>query len=168
MSVPTVHEYEVTLQWTGNRGSGTSDYRAYGRDHEVTGEGKQPILGSSDPAYRGDRARWNPEELLVSAVAQCHMLWYLHLAAEAGVVVTDYVDAPRGILEGTTDGVGQFREVVLAPTVTVTSADMLASAEALHAEVGAKCAIARSVAFPVRHVPVIQVARAAFSADGDG
>jgi organic hydroperoxide reductase OsmC/OhrA len=160
MSVPTVHDYQVTLHWTGNRGSGTSDYRAYGRDHEVTGQGKQPILGSSDPAYRGDRARWNPEELLVSAVAQCHMLWYLHLAAEAGVVVTDYIDAPTGILEGTTDGVGQFREVILVPTVTVASVDMVASAEALHAKVGEKCAIARSVAFPVRHRPVTLVAAA--------
>jgi organic hydroperoxide reductase OsmC/OhrA len=160
MSVPTVHEYQVTLHWTGNRGSGTSDYRAYGRDHEVTGQGKQPILGSSDPAYRGDPARWNPEELLVSAVAQCHMLWYLHLAAEAGVVVTDYVDVPRGILDGTTDGVGQFRDVILEPTVTVTSGDMVARAQALHAAVGEKCAIARSVAFPVRHHPTTLVAGA--------
>jgi organic hydroperoxide reductase OsmC/OhrA len=153
--VPTVHEYQVTLTWTGNRGTGTSDYRAYGRDHDVTADGKQAIHGSSDPAYRGDPTRWNPEEMLVSAVAQCHVLWYLHLAAEAGVVVLDYADAPVGVLEGTTDGVGQFREVVLHPTVTVADAEMVARAEALHGEVGAKCAIARSVAFPIRHEPVV-------------
>jgi organic hydroperoxide reductase OsmC/OhrA len=160
MPAPRVHDYQVTVRWTGNRGTGTSDYRAYGRDHQVEAEGKEPILGSSDPEYRGDPARWNPEELLVSAVAQCHALWYLHLAAEAGVVVTDYVDAPIGTVDGTTDGAGQFREVVLYPTVTVAAPEMVAKARALHDEVGQKCTIARSVAFPVRHEPTIRAGEA--------
>ena len=45
------------------------------------------IAGSADPAFRGDRTRYNPEDLLVASLAACHMLWYLHLAADAGVVV---------------------------------------------------------------------------------
>jgi organic hydroperoxide reductase OsmC/OhrA len=158
MAVPVTHRYRVTVRWTGNRGSGTSDYRAYARDHDIEGPGRAAIPGSSDPAYRGDPARWNPEELLVAALSQCHMLWYLHLAAEAGVVVTDYVDTPVGTLEGASDGVGQFAEVVLHPVVTVAQPAMGEAALALHADVGAKCAIARSVAFPVRHRPAVVVA----------
>jgi organic hydroperoxide reductase OsmC/OhrA len=148
------HEYTVTVRWTGDQGSGTSSYRAYGRDHEVTAPGKtSAIAASSDPAFRGDPARWNPEELLVAAAAQCHLLWYLHLAAEAGVVVVDYVDSPVGILDADAAGVGQFREVVLRPAVTITDPALAQAALDLHDEVGARCAIARSVAFPVRHQP---------------
>lgn len=151
MPVRVVHEYTATIRWTGNRGGGTSGYRDYDRDHEVEAPAKRPIAGSSDPAYRGDPARWNPEELLVSAVAQCHLLWYLHLAADAGIVVTAYVDHPLGTLEGTSDGVGQIREVLLRPEVTVAEAPMIGPALALHEGVGERCAIARSVRFPVRH-----------------
>jgi organic hydroperoxide reductase OsmC/OhrA len=157
MPVATVHDYQVTVRWTGDRGTGTSDYRAYGRDHEVSSRGKVSIPASSDPAYRGDPQRWNPEELLVAAVAQCHMLWYLHLAAEGGVVVTDYVDVPVGTLDGTSDGVGQFRHVTLHPTVVVAHPDMVEPAMALHGAVGEKCAIARSVSFPVLHEPIVRV-----------
>ncbi len=171
MAVPTTHRYQVTVRWTGDRGTGTSDYRAYARDHEVEGPpggpgpGKQAIRGSSDPAYRGDPARWNPEELLVAALAQCHLLWYLHLAAEAGVVVSGYVDTPVGTLEGSSDGVGEFTEVVLHPAVTVADAGTAERAMQLHGDVPARCAIARSVAFPVRHRPTVMVAAAP---GGDG
>ena len=124
----------------------------------MTAPHKDPIAGSSDPRFRGDASRWNPEELLVAAIAQCHMLWYLHLAAEAGVTVTAYLDVPVGTVEGTPDGVGQFREVVLHPAVTVADPSMVEPALSLHEDVGALCAIARSVAFPVRHQPTARVA----------
>jgi organic hydroperoxide reductase OsmC/OhrA len=146
------HRYELTLRWTGDTGSGTSDYRAYRRDHEVAGPGKPTILGSSDPAFRGDAARWNPEELLVASLAQCHLLWYLHLCAAGDVVVTDYTDRPIGTMAmDATGGGGQFTEVILRPAVTVADASMVKKALALHGEVGALCFVARSVNFPVQH-----------------
>src|SRR5687767_11345840 len=106
------HRYAVTVEWTGNLGSGTSAYRAYARDHEIRASGKPAIPGSSDPAFRGDPARWNPEELLVGALAACHKLWYLHLCAEAGIVVTSYVDRAEGVMVEEADGSGRFTGAV--------------------------------------------------------
>ena len=153
------HRYELTVLWTGNVGTGTSDYRGYRRDHEVHGEGKPALPGSSDPAFRGDAARWNPEELLVAALSQCHMLWYLHLCAEGGVVVTDYADTPVGTMTmDAAGGGGQFTDVTLRPAVTVADPSMADKAMALHDEINAVCFIARSVNFPVRHEPTVRAA----------
>lgn len=153
------HRYEMTVRWTGDTGSGTSDYRGYSRDHEVNGDGKPTIPGSSDPAFRGDATRWNPEELLVAALAQCHMLWYLHLCAAGGVVVTDYTDTPVGTMAmDAAGGGGKFTEVLLRPAVTVADPSMEDKALALHDEIGALCFIARSVSFPVRHEPTVSAA----------
>jgi organic hydroperoxide reductase OsmC/OhrA len=154
------HRYELTVRWTGNTGTGTSDYRGYRRDHEIHGDGKPMLLGSSDPAFRGDAARWNPEELLVAALAQCHMLWYLHLCAEGGVVVTDYADTPVGTMTmDATGGGGKFTDVILRPAVTVADPSMADKAMALHDEINAVCFIARSVNFPVRHEPTVRTVR---------
>lgn len=153
------HRYEVTVRWTGDTGSGTSHHGGYRCDHDVHGDGKPTIPGSSDPAFRGDSARWNPEELLVAALAQCHMLWYLHLCADGGVVVTDYADTPVGtMVMDATGGSGQFTEVVLRPAVTVADRSMAEKAQALHDEIGALCFVARSVSFPVRHEPTVRAA----------
>lgn len=153
------HRYQVDVAWTGNRGEGTSGYRAYDRAHEVRSQGKPAIPASSDPAFRGDRARWNPEELLVASVSQCHMLWYLHLAADAGVVVVAYADSAEGtMLEDSAGGAGRFSEVVLRPVVTVASADMADKAAGLHGRAHELCYIANSVNFPVRHQPTTTVA----------
>ena len=148
------HSYDVSVTWTGNRGTGTSGYRDYGRDHDVTAAGPAPIAASSDPAFRGDPGRWNPELEFTAALAQCHMLWYLHLAATAGVVVTAYADDAYGTMAETADDSGHFTEVVLRPRVIVASADMIDMAASLHREAHAKCFIANSVNFPVRHEPV--------------
>jgi len=154
----TTHSYDVTIEWTGNLGAGTGGYRSYSRDHEVLGDGKPPIAASADPAFRGDPARWNPEELLLASIAQCHLLWYLHLCAEAGVVVTDYADRAEGVLVmDASGGGGQFSGVTLHPEVTVADASMVAKARALHGEVHAVCFVARSVNFPISHRPVISV-----------
>ena len=150
-----LHRYQVSVTWTGNRGTGTSGYRAYGREHEVTADGPPPIAGSSDPAFRGDPGRWNPELEFVAALSQCHMLWYLHLCAVAGVTVTGYADDARGVMAEDADGGGRFTEVVLRPRVTVTAKGMVGPAVRLHAEAHGKCYIANSVNFPVRHEPVV-------------
>ena len=149
------HSYDVSVTWTGDRGTGTSGYGAYDRAHEVHANGPAAIAGSSDPAFRGDASRWNPELELTAALAQCHMLWYLHLCADAGVTVTSYADDAHGLMAEDADGGGRFTEVLLRPRVTVASTDMIEAATALHAEANAKCFIANSVNFPVRHEPVI-------------
>ncbi len=146
----------MTTTWTGNLGSGTSHYRAYSRDHEYDAEGKQaPIPGSSDAAFRGDPQRYSPEELLVASLSSCHMLWVLHLCAEAGIVVTGYHDDARGEMREHPDGSGEFVQVRLKPRMTITDASRLDEARALHAKAHGLCFIARSVKFPVEHEPVI-------------
>jgi organic hydroperoxide reductase OsmC/OhrA len=151
--MPGTHRYALTVRWTGNRGSGTSGYRDYHRDHEVLAPGKPVLAGSSDAAFRGDPTRWTPEELLVAALSQCHMLWFLHLASRDRVVVTGYVDTPAGTMVEHADGGGEFVEVVLSPQVTVAEPGMVDPAQALHGPAHRLCFIARSVAFPVRHRP---------------
>ncbi|HEX5993957.1 MAG TPA: OsmC family protein [Jiangellales bacterium] len=146
-----VHTYEVATTWTGARGRGTADYRAYDRLYDTISPGRPPIHGSSDPAFRGDPHRWNPELLLVAALSQCHLLWYLHLCAVNGVVVVDYHDSAQGSMSEDDSGGGRFTDVLLHPVVTVAAPDMVERAEALHPEASAKCFIASSVSFTVRH-----------------
>ncbi|WOK37628.1 OsmC family protein [Sphingomonas sp. C3-2] len=155
------HSYKALVEWTGNEGQGTRAYAAYRRDHVISIAGKSAdIAGSSDPSFRGDTTRYNPEELLVSSLSACHMLWYLGLCAGAGVVVTAYADSAEGVMEEEAGGAGQFTCVVLRPHVTLTSDSDVDKARALHADAHAKCFIARSVNFPVLCEPV-------FSADDD-
>ncbi|MGV3588418.1 MAG: OsmC family protein [Adhaeribacter sp.] len=147
------HLYKATINWTGNKGEGTAGYKAYDRSHTISVENKQDISASSDPAFRGDKTRYNPEELLVSSLAACHMLWYLHLCAEAGIVVMDYVDTATGTMVETPDGGGHFTEVTLNPVITVTETWMIAKADALHQTANKRCFIASSVNFPIYHKP---------------
>ncbi len=151
------HEYDLALRWTGNTGTGTSTYRGYSRDHEVEISGVATLLGSSDPAFRGDPSRVNPEQLLVAAVAQCHLLTYLHLAVRHSLVVTSYDDRPRGVMVTSPDGSGRFEQITLRPRVTIASADPADAETAthLHGQVGDYCFIARSVNFPIHHEPVV-------------
>ena len=160
-AVGRTHRYEISLTWTGNRGTGTSGYRAYGRSHDVRADGLPPIAGSSDRAFHGDRDRWNPELELTAALSQCHLLSYLHVCASAGVIVTSYTDDARGTMAETGDGGGRFTEVVLRPRVTVSEESMVEAALRLHGEASTKCFIAASVNFPVRHEPVVTVGAAA-------
>jgi organic hydroperoxide reductase OsmC/OhrA len=154
--MPKEHHYAVAVDWTGNQGSGTSAYKAYARAHEIHSNGKPTIPGSSDPAFRGDPARYNPEELLVASLSTCHMLWYLHLCSVAGIVVTAYADRAEGTMIEEADGGGRFTSVVLKPEITVKPGADLAKAHALHAEAHKQCFIARSVNFPVAHEPTIR------------
>ncbi|WP_295117546.1 OsmC family protein [uncultured Leifsonia sp.] len=151
------HRYRIDLEWTGNRGEGTSGYKSYGRDHTVRTEGKHAIEGSADRTFFGDRDRWNPEELLLAALSQCHMLSYLAEAARAGVVVVAYTDRATGIMEQTNDGGGHFTSALLRPTVTIADPAQAELAESLHAPAASKCFIAASVNFPVHHAPELLV-----------
>ena len=152
------HRYAVTVTWTGNTGTGTSSYRAYGRDHEISSAQPKPTIpGSSEPLFRGDKTRWNPEEMMIASLSACHQLWYLHLCADAGVVVTAYVDHPVGVLDENADGSGRFRRVVLRPAVTLAPGSDAAKALALRHDAHAKCAMASSVNFPVEREPQITV-----------
>ncbi|BAV04603.1 Organic hydroperoxide reductase OsmC/OhrA [Filimonas lacunae] len=145
------HTYALTVTWTGNKGLGTGGYTVYNRDHIIQAGDKITIPGSSDPAFRGDISRYNPEELLVASLSSCHMLWYLHLCAEAGVVVTAYEDKATGIMEETANGGGHFTEVTLHPVITVAEAAMIPLADSLHQKANELCFIANSCKFPVHH-----------------
>ena len=152
-----LHHYRIKLRWTGNTGSGTSGYKDYERSHEIEAPGKPVITGSADPHFRGDPASWNPEELLVASVSSCHQLWYLHLCAVAGVVVTGYEDHAEGEMAEESGGAGRFRRIVLKPRVRIAEGSDIAAAESLHAKAHEMCFIANSVNFPVEHDPEITV-----------
>jgi organic hydroperoxide reductase OsmC/OhrA len=152
------HTYTAHIKWTGNEGTGTSAYTAYNRNHTIGAEGKPAILGSSDPAFRGDGTRYNPEDMLVASLSTCHMLWYLHVAATAGVVVTAYEDKPVGTMAEDTAKGGYFTSVVLHPRVTITPNSDAAEAQALHGKAHHFCFIANSVNFPVTIEPEVIVA----------
>lgn len=149
------HHYTVQVTWTGNSGTGTASYRSYERAHEISANGKPTIAGSSDPSFRGDSARWNPEDLLVASLSACHKLWYLGLCAQAGVVVTAYEDAAEGSMVEEANGAGQFTSVVLRPRVTISAGSDEVKASELHRQAHSMCFIARSVNFPVTNSPTI-------------
>ncbi len=152
------HRYALTVRWTGNRGEGTASYRGYSRAHDVEIPGLPVLSGSADPTFHGDRDRYNPEQLLLAALAQCHMLSFLHVAVKHGVVVTGYEDRAGGLMRTNRDGSGQFESVTLSPRVSVTAPISADRMEALHAEANKVCFIARSVNFPVLHHPETVVA----------
>lgn len=154
----TRHHYAIEIGWTGTTSTGTTSSRPYSRDHEIRADGLPAIAASADPAFRGDPARWNPEQLYVAAIAQCHMLWYLGLAAQAGVTVTDYQDRPTAVMLEQTDGAGQFESVTLHPVVTISRRSDARLAEDLHRRVGDYCFIARSIRTPIHHEVTIRQA----------
>jgi len=149
------HHYEVRVEWTGNDGAGTKTYRSYRRDHTIHVEGKPEILGSSDPAFRGDRSRHNPEDFLIASLSSCHMLAYLHLCATNNITVVEYSDCASGVMQETNDDGGQFVQVVLKPAVKISAGDDRDKALDLHHEAHRLCFIARSVNFPVEVAPEI-------------
>jgi organic hydroperoxide reductase OsmC/OhrA len=149
------HNYKVKVEWTGNKGTGTSGYRDYSRDHVIRSGSKPDIAGSSDPAFLGDAARWNPEDLVVAAASACHKLWYLRLCAEAGITVLEYVDEAHGtMLDGREKG--HFTQIVLHPLVTIRAGDDREQAERLHHTAHEKCYVANSVNFAILCEPTIE------------
>lgn len=156
MSKP--HRYATTLTWTGNTGEGTASYRSYERAYEIAADGKPALLGSSDPSFRGDPGRWNPEELLLASISSCHQLWYLHLCAVNGVVVTAYRDNATAVMVEDETGGGRFERATLRPNVTIAASSDPEKAMALHHEANAKCFVANSLNFPVGHEATVEVA----------
>lgn len=156
-----MHNYAVQVTWTGNLGTGTSSYSAYGRQHVISAGSKPDIAGSSDPAFKGHPERWNPEDLLVAAASACHKLWYLHLCAEAGIAVMAYRDEALGTMLDHA-GRGHFTEIVLRPHVRIRAGDSMDQAVELHHEAHERCYIANSVNFPITCNPLVE-----FAADGD-
>lgn len=152
------HTYATRTEWTGNLGQGTADYRAYSRQHVISAPGKPELPGSSDPAFRGDAARWNPEDLLVASLSSCHMLWYLHLCTQAQIVVLAYHDDAVGTMVEDAGGGGRFSGAVLRPVATLAAGADAARAVALHEEAHRMCFIANSVNFPVAIEPTVFVA----------
>ena len=145
----TRHDYTTRIEWTGNRGAGTRSYRGYDRTWDIAAAGRPVIHCSNDPLLGGDPALPNPEDLLLAALSACHMLWYLHLASAAGIVVHHYVDAPLGIGETLPDGTGRFVRATLRPAIVLEAGADVGRADAIHQAVHHHCFIARSVNFPV-------------------
>lgn len=148
------HNYQIAIEWTGNRGTGTDTYCGYGRDHIIRADGLPDIAGTADPTFHGDKDRWNPEQLMLAALSQCHMLSYLHVAVTHGVVVTGYQDQASGTLRLNRDNSGEFTQVVLRPQVSLADDSQRELADSLHQQANRVCFIARSVNFPVLHEPV--------------
>lgn len=147
------HHYRIRLNWQGNLGDGTRDYRSYSREHELSAAKAPPIPGSADPAFRGDALRWNPEQLLLASLSACHQLWYLHLCSTNGVVVMAYQDEAEAEMRENPDGSGEFIRATLRPAVTLAKGSDAALANALHAQAHKLCFIARSMNFEVGHQP---------------
>jgi organic hydroperoxide reductase OsmC/OhrA len=143
------HSYPITIKWIGNSGTGTQSYTSYSRNHEIAVPGKMVLPASSDPSFRGDSSRYNPEELLVASISSCHMLWYLHLCSVNGIVVVSYEDHAVGIMQEEADGTGRFSDTLLRPRVVISKGDPV-KAEALHHEAHKSCFVAQSLNFPVR------------------
>ena len=152
------HTYRCELEWTGNDGQGTQSYTSYRRDHVIRSAGKPEIPASSDPTFRGDKTRYNPEELLVASLSSCHMLWYLHLCAVNKITVLEYRDSAEGVMRENADGSGEFVSVRLKPQVQIAERDRQTLAAELHHKAHSLCFISRSVNFPVEVSPTIQSA----------
>lgn len=150
-----LHHYEPTVEWTGNKGSGTFDYRSYARSHKISADGKPEIQGSSDASFRGEKKKYNPEDLFVSSISSCHMLWYLHLCSENNIVVLSYVDKALGTMQITNDGGGAFNEVILRPEIEISPESSSALAHELHEKAHKLCFIANSCNFPITCQPTI-------------
>lgn len=151
------HHYTTNLNWTGNLGTGTSGYKSYERNYQVEIDGKPVLEGSSDPAFRGDKTKYNPEELFLAAISSCHMLWYLHLCSVNEVVVVEYCDVAKGVMVENKDGSGQFEVVTLHIDIIVEKKSMIEKAKLLHKEANEKCFIANSCNFEINHEVKIKV-----------
>ncbi len=151
------HIYKLSVQWTGNTGNGTCDYKDYERSYSIIIDNKVEINGSSDAAFRGDKTKHNPEELLLASISSCHMLWYLHLCALHGVIVSNYIDNATGTMMETENGGGKFTEATLHPIITIADVLMKEKAQELHKKANELCFIANSLNFPVYHKPAYKI-----------
>jgi organic hydroperoxide reductase OsmC/OhrA len=106
-------------------------YEEYSREHVVTYGGGASMHASAAAEFRGNAALPNPEEMLVAALANCHMLTFLAVAARKGIVVEKYEDAAEGTLATNAEGRMSVIVCELRPKVTFGPA-VTVDAEALH------------------------------------
>lgn len=152
------HQYELSVEWTGNEGNGTLDYKSYNRNHKILAEGKYAeIMASADPAFLGDKTKYNPEDLFLSSIAACHMLWFLHLCSSYKIIVIAYLDNATGVMEEAPNGSGKFTKVMLNPQVKVAEPSMISKANELHKEAGKMCFIANSCNFDIEYNPTTTI-----------
>ncbi|MCU1496785.1 MAG: osmotically inducible protein OsmC [Acidimicrobiales bacterium] len=92
----SVHTYRSTLSWAGSTGLG---YERYDRAHRVeTPPAASPLELASDPAFHGDPALTNPEQLLLAAASSCQLLSFLAVAARARLDVVAYTDVAHAVM----------------------------------------------------------------------
>jgi organic hydroperoxide reductase OsmC/OhrA len=144
------HKYKTLLHWSAEDGEGTKSYKSFARTHTITAKTKR---GEDKPAIVATSAfhsldHYNPDEMLLASLSSCHMLWYLHLCSEHGVVVIDYRDEAELVLRLDAKGEGSVESATLRPRVTISSGDAEA-AKRLHRDAHSKCFVAKSVNFPV-------------------
>lgn len=151
------HNYKLTAVWTGNKGEGTKNVRAYDRSHTVSIDGKPELLLTTDNPAVGDKSKLNPEDLLVSAISSCHMLSYLYVCALEGIVITSYLDNASGTMLEEANGGGSFKEIILNPIIHVADESMVEKAIELHHKAHEICYIANSVNFDVKCNPTCKV-----------
>jgi len=153
------HHFPCRLVWTGAIHGGTKSYESYSRECRVDFPGKPSVRMTSAPAFRGDPALIDPEDLLVASLSACHFLSYVALCARNGVNVVGYEDDASGTMSRFERGF-HFTEVLLKPRVTIAGGSDPEKAMALHARAHEECFIANSVNFPIRHEPTVTVAAA--------
>ncbi|MCX2678457.1 OsmC family protein [Galbibacter sp. EGI 63066] len=151
------HHYKLSLEWTGNTGEGTTNYKSYERSHRIVVNNKAVIEGSADPAFRGDPTKHNPEDMFLSSISSCHMLWYLHFCSQAKIMVVSYHDTAEGVMVEESNGKGHFTEVILHPIVKIVEKDKIDLAKKLHHKASEYCFIANSLNFEVKHYPTVEI-----------
>ena len=118
---------------------------------ETIANKKTPLEVSAAKPFRGDETLYNPEDLLLSALASCHMMSYLYVCAQHNIEVLNYEDNAEAVLEVEGSGSGRFKKVTLNPVVTIKDASKKEFANALHTKANGLCFIANSCNFLVVH-----------------
>jgi organic hydroperoxide reductase OsmC/OhrA len=149
------HTFETTLVWPAEAGQTLPPDAAFSRNSVLAAPGKPFIAASSPIVFGGDATRYNPEEMLMLSLSQCHMLTYLAIAAKKRMGILGYEDRAAGTLGMGPSGKMQMVDVLLRPRVTVARGTILADAQALHEKAHANCFVANSMNFTVRNEPSV-------------
>jgi len=142
------HEFSLRAEWNTDD-ERPHPARGFSRDIVIQADGPGEIAGSAAKPFHGDTSRWNPEQLVLAALAECHILSYLYVAGQAEIEVEKVSVRGELTLEAGAEG-GQITSATLYPEVWVTDAMQLPRARELHDEAHKQCFIARSMNFPIR------------------
>lgn len=146
------HTFKATVNWQLGNTETTLNPKSFSRNHVVTITNKKtPLEVSAAKPFRGDDTLYNPEDLLLSALASCHMMSYLYVCSQNNIDVLSYTDTAEAILDVEASGSGHFSKVTLKPVVTIKDASQLELAKTLHVKANSLCFIANSCNFPVEH-----------------